>query len=285
MQDFVETRFHSRALAGSQDYRGERAICGAIDGAGLAGHAKRPAITALPLEALPTHWAGVNALPATIVFDLDGTLVDTAPDLCAALNHALGELGRPGVPAGDVRHMVGHGARRLLERGLAASGVVTPALIEAGMTPFLRFYAENIAVGSRPYPGIEAAMDAMVAEGSVLAICTNKPVALSQALILALGWHGRFAANLGFDSVPRPKPDPGHLFAAIEAAGGRPETTVFVGDSITDTTTAAAAGIPVIAVSFGFSDRPAHELGATAVIDDYAALIPALRLLGRGVAT
>ncbi len=233
------------------------------------------------MEALPTHWAWVSPLPATIVFDLDGTLVDTAPDLCAALNHALDELGRPGVLADDVRHMVGHGARRLLERGLAASGVVTPALIEAGMAPFLRYYAANIAVGSRPYPGIEAAMDVMAAEGSVLAICTNKPAALSAALVSALGWDGRFAANLGFDSVPKPKPDPGHLFAAIEAAGGRPESTVFVGDSITDTNTAAAANIPVIAVSFGFSDRPAHQLGADIVIDDYAALLPALRSLAR----
>ena len=172
----------------------------------------------------------------------------------------------------------------MLERGLAASGVVTPALIEAGMAPFLRYYAANIAVGSRPYPGIEAAMDVMTAEGSVLAICTNKPVALSVALIDALGWTDRFAANIGFDSVPRPKPDPAHLFAAITAAGGQPGTTVFVGDSITDTRTAIAAGIPVIAVSFGFSDRPVGELGADIVIDDYAALVPALRGLARGSA-
>jgi phosphoglycolate phosphatase len=218
-------------------------------------------------------------LPATVVFDLDGTLVDTAPDLCAALNHALGFLGRPGVPADDVRHMVGHGARKLLERGLSASGAMTPELVEAGMAPFLAFYADNIAVGSRPYPGIEAALDELAAAGTIVAICTNKPVALSSALVSALGWDGRFAANLGFDSVPNAKPDPGHLFATITAAGGHPATTVFVGDSITDTTTARAAGIPVVAVSFGFSDRPAAELGADMVIDDYAALLPALRRL------
>jgi phosphoglycolate phosphatase len=218
-------------------------------------------------------------LPATIVFDLDGTLVDTAPDLCAALNHALGVLGRAGVPADDVRHMVGHGARKLLEKGLAATGTMTPDLVEAGVAPFLAYYADHIADGSQPYPGVEAALSALAAAGSRLAICTNKPFALSQALVSALGWDGRFAANLGFDSVPAPKPDPGHLFAAIAAAGGDPATTVFIGDSITDTTTARAAGIPVIAVSFGFSDRPVADLGADLVIDHYDQLLPALRRL------
>jgi phosphoglycolate phosphatase len=218
-------------------------------------------------------------LPATIVFDLDGTLVDTAPDLCAALNHALGVLGRPAVPADDVRHMVGHGARKLLEKGLAATGTMTPDLVEAGVAPFLAYYADHIADGSRPYPGVEAALSALAVAGSRLAICTNKPFALSKALVSALGWDGRFAANLGFDSVPAPKPDPGHLFAAIAAAGGDPATTVFIGDSITDTTTARAAGIPVIAVSFGFSDRPVADLGADLVIDHYDQLLPALRRL------
>ena len=222
-----------------------------------------------------------HGLPATVVFDLDGTLVDTAPDLCAAVNHALGVLGRRGVPASDMRHMVGHGARKLLERGLAATGAMTPELVEAGMAPFLDHYAAHIADGSRPFAGVEAALDALAAAGCTLAICTNKPVALSSALVAALGWTSRFAANLGFDSVPRAKPDPGHLLATIAAAGGQTQSAVFVGDSITDTDTARVAGIPVIAVSFGFSDRPVAELGADLVIDDYAALLPALRRLAR----
>ncbi len=216
----------------------------------------------------------------TVVFDLDGTLVDTAPDLCAALNHALGTLGRPAVPAADVRHMVGHGARKLLERGLAASGSVTSELIESAVPAFLRYYADHIADGSRPYPGVEAALDRLAAAGCRLAICTNKPVALSRALATALGWDGRFAANLGFDSVPAAKPDPGHLIATIAAAGGDPAAAAFVGDSITDTTTARAAGVPVIAVSFGFADRPVAALGADAVIDHYRDLEPVLRRLG-----
>lgn len=219
----------------------------------------------------------MNGLPATVVFDLDGTLVDTAPDLCAALNHALGVLGRRGVPAESVRHMVGHGARRLLDNGLAATGGSSPELVEAGFGPFLAYYAEHIAYGSRPFDGVETALDVLAGAGCRLAICTNKPVKLSAALVTALGWGGRFVANLGFDSVPTPKPDPAHLFAAIAAAGGQAETSIFVGDSITDTTTALAAGVPVVAVSFGFSDRPAAELGADHVIDHYDELVAALR--------
>jgi phosphoglycolate phosphatase len=224
-------------------------------------------------------------LPATVVFDLDGTLVDTAPDLTAALNHALAALGQPPVPADDVRHMVGHGARRLLERGLAASGAATPELVEAGVKPFLGYYADHIADGSRPYPGVETALDALAAAGCRLAICTNKPQRLADALVAALGWRERFAAIVGFDAVPRPKPDPGHLAAAVAAAGGDMADMIFVGDSITDIDTARAAGVPVVAVAFGFSDRPAIELGADALIDDYAELLPALRRLAPGQAS
>jgi phosphoglycolate phosphatase len=126
---------------------------------------------------------------------------------------------------------------------------------------------------------VETALDALTAAGCTLAICTNKPVALAAALVTALGWDGRFAAVLGFDSVAQPKPHPGHVHAAIAAAGGVAATSVFVGDSITDTTAAAAAGIPVIVVSFGFSDRPVAELGADIVIDSYAELLPALAAL------
>lgn len=220
-------------------------------------------------------------MPQTVVFDLDGTLVDTAPDLCASMNHALAMLGRPDVPAADVRHMVGHGARKLIERGLAATGTVTPALVEAGLPHFLDYYADHIADGSRPFDGVERALDALSAAGCRLAVCTNKPARLSHMLVEALGWNGRFAANLGFDSVPRAKPDPGHLFATIAAAGGRPGTSIFVGDSITDTDTGRAAGIPVIAVSFGFADRPAAELGADMVIEHYDALLPTLAALSK----
>ena len=219
--------------------------------------------------------------PKTIVFDLDGTLVDTGPDLTASLNHALAALGRPQVDAATVRHLVGHGARALIERGLALSGGGADAQIARALPIFLDYYAANIAVGSRAFDGAEAALDALAARGAILAICTNKPVSLSRALIASLGWETRFAANLGGDSLDVRKPDPRHVLATIAAAGGVPERTVFVGDSIVDVAAARAARVPVVAVSFGFADRPAADLGADAVIDHFDALLPALAGLQR----
>lgn len=222
----------------------------------------------------------MQTLPDTIVFDLDGTLVDTGPDLTAALNHVLGLFGRPAVPEHSVKEMVGHGARKLLERGLAATGEMTPQLIDAGFQPFLDYYAANICVRSAPYPGVERAMDALAAAGRRLAVCTNKPQGLTEQLLTALGWSARFAAVVGADAVPERKPHPDHLLTTIARAGGDRATTAYVGDSITDVLTAKAAQVPVIAVSFGFPDRPVESLGADLVIDHYDELIPALSRLG-----
>lgn len=210
----------------------------------------------------------------TIVFDLDGTLVDTAADLSASLNHALATLGRPPVPSADVRHMVGQGARRLLERGLAVSGPVTPELVEAGVGPFLDYYGANIATHSRPFEGVEAALEVLAGHGFGLAICTNKPVRLAASLVEALGWDGRFRALLGADSRPFRKPDPRHLVDTVAQAGGR--HAIFVGDSKTDADTALAAGVPLILVDFGYSDAPVATLGADRVISHYAALDAAI---------
>jgi phosphoglycolate phosphatase len=214
-----------------------------------------------------------------VAFDLDGTLADTAPDLTASLNHALGVLGRAAVPQESVRHMVGHGARALLEKGLAATGAITPALVDEGFPIFLDYYERNIAVGTRPYPGVEAAMDALAARGVRVAVCTNKLEGLARELIEALGWTNRFAAILGGDTLPVRKPDPAPLLETIVRSGGG--RAAFVGDSITDTDTARAARIPCVAVSFGFSDRPPEQLGADILIDHFDALIPALERLGR----
>jgi phosphoglycolate phosphatase len=215
---------------------------------------------------------------AVVAFDLDGTLVDTAPDLTAALNHALDRFGRPPIAEESVRHMVGHGARALLQKGLAATGVMTPELVEEGFPIFIDYYAAHIADGSRPFPGLEEALDRLAAMDVRLAICTNKLEGLARSLIDALGWQGRFAAIIGGDTLPVRKPDPAPLFAAIQrAGGGRP---AFIGDSITDTDTARAANIPCVAVSFGFTDRPPGELGANALIDHFDELIPALERLG-----
>jgi phosphoglycolate phosphatase len=209
-----------------------------------------------------------------VAFDLDGTLADTAPDLCAALNHSLRMLGRATVPEETVRHMVGHGARALLEKGLAATGGMTPALVEQGFPIFLDHYAAHIADRTRPFDGLERALDELTGMGVKLAVCTNKAEGLSRRLIAALGWEGRFASLVGGDTLPVRKPDPAPLFAAIARAGGG--RAAFVGDSITDTDTGRAAGIPTVAVTFGFSDRAPEELGATALIDHYDALIGVL---------
>lgn len=213
-----------------------------------------------------------------VAFDLDGTLADTAPDLTAALNHALGVLGRPPVPAEDVRHMVGHGARALLSKGLGATGAVNDALVEQGFPIFLDYYQAHIADLTRPFDGLEAALDALAARGVKLAVCTNKLESLARDLVVQLGWQDRFVAIVGGDTLPVRKPFAEPLLHTIALAGGG--RAAFVGDSITDTDTARAAQIPCVAVSFGFSDRPADQLGADALIDHFDDLIPALERLG-----
>ncbi len=215
-----------------------------------------------------------------VAFDLDGTLADTAPDLAAALNHALMKLGRPTVPPEEVRYLVGHGARALLRKGLAESGPSGEDLVEEGFPHFIDYYAANICTGTTCYSGAEAALDALKTRGVRTALCTNKPEGLTHLLLDALGWTGRFDAIVGGDTLPVRKPDPAPLHEAIARAGGG--RAVFIGDSITDADTARAAALPFVAVSFGFSDRPASELGADAVIDDYAELIPALETLSPG---
>jgi phosphoglycolate phosphatase len=221
------------------------------------------------------HGAAMN-YPGTIVFDLDGTLVDTAPDLTASLNHALVQLGRAPLAPETVRALVGHGARRLLERGLAQGGPADPALVDMGLPLFLDYYAANIADGSRPFAGVEEALAALRSAGCRLAVCTNKPIRLTGLLLEALGWGAMFDAVLGADSVPARKPDPGHLLATIAAAGGSADDAAFVGDSLTDALTAQAAGVPLVLVSFGYSDAPVAQMGADALIDDFAELAEAL---------
>jgi len=218
------------------------------------------------------------AFPFDVVaFDLDGTLADTAPDLAEALNHSLQALGRPLVPPASVRHLIGHGARALLRRGLAASGEAPEELVELGFPIFLEHYAAHICDGTRLFPGIEEALDAVERAGAALAVCTNKQEALTMKLLGALGLSGRFAAIVGGDTLSVRKPDPAPLFEAIARAGGG--RAVLVGDSITDADTARAAGVPFVAVSFGFSDRPVEQLGADLVIDSYEELKAALEPL------
>jgi phosphoglycolate phosphatase len=213
-----------------------------------------------------------------VLFDLDGTLADTAADLAAALNHALGQLGRPPLSVNDVRRMVGHGARTLLRRGLSATGAMTEDLVEQAFPLFIGYYEAHIADHTRPFDGVDAALAGLDAQGVRLAICTNKPEALTHKLISVLGWESRFDAIVGGDTLPQRKPDPAPVHEAIARAGGG--RAAFVGDSINDTDAARAAGIPCVALTLGFSDRPADQLGATAVVDHYDHLLPALETLG-----
>lgn len=217
---------------------------------------------------------------AVIAFDLDGTLVDTAPDLIGTLNLILAEHGHAGLPLGAARVLVGHGARVMLQRGFAAAGeTLAPAVLEALFARFIELYRGRIAVASRAFPGAAEALDALAGEGAALVVCTNKPTGLSLALLDELGLTSRFAAVLGPDAAGAMKPDPRHLAAAVDAAGGTIGRCLMVGDSRTDVETARAAGAPVVAVSFGYSDVAPGELAADALIDRYEELPPTARRL------
>jgi phosphoglycolate phosphatase len=214
---------------------------------------------------------------SVVVFDLDGTLINTAPDLTDALNHMLGRLGREPVPAAKVIEIVGRGMRNLVERSLDATGSARPAPEEKALSIFLEYYEAHIADGTRPYEGAEAALDRLRRRGARLAICTNKPENLTRKLLAAFGWTERFASVIGGDTLPARKPDAAPLREAIDRAGGG--RAVLVGDSITDVQTANAAGLPCMAVTWGFRDRPAEALGATGLIDRFDELVAALEKL------
>ena len=176
-----------------------------------------------------------------IAFDLDGTLVDTAPDLAGAMNAVLAHFGRGPVETEAVRDMVGHGARRTIEKGLALTGGGTEAMLDEGVPLFLDHYGAHICDESQAWPGVEAALDALAAD-AVLAVCTNKPEALARKLIEALGWTERFAAILGADSIEVKKPDPRHLLETVARAGGDPKRSAYVGDSSVDMHAAGGGG-------------------------------------------
>jgi phosphoglycolate phosphatase len=214
---------------------------------------------------------------ATIVFDLDGTLVDTAPDLAAATNHVFGQIGLPPVAPRELHPFISRGSRAMIEEGLRLHGVTKS---EDAITELhklvLPYYAENVAVLSRPYDGIPALLDTLSQSGARLAVCTNKFEALSKALLRQLDLDHRFAVIAGRDTFDVFKPAPGHLTRTIEMTGGRTDRAVMVGDSEVDIATAAAAGVPSIGVTFGYTPRPIGEFNPGAVIDHYREFMPAL---------
>ncbi len=217
-----------------------------------------------------------------LVFDLDGTLVDTAPDLIDTLNVVFAREGMPSLPYDDARMMIGGGAKAMLVRGLEAEGrAVTSELLDRLFSDFLAYYADHIAVRSRPFPGLIDALDLLAARGHRFAICTNKLEALSVMLLDELGLSRRFAAICGQDTFGIQKPDPEILRRTITTAGGTPDNAVMIGDSATDIRTARAAGIPVIAVDFGYSERPVAEFGPDRVISHFTQLPSEITALTR----
>ncbi|MET0241544.1 MAG: phosphoglycolate phosphatase [Sphingobium sp.] len=207
-----------------------------------------------------------------IGFDLDGTLIDTSADLAVALNHALGTIGRGPLPVADVQTMIGRGAHVTLVRALGVTGDAPPDLVERLYPVLIEHYAVNPATLSQVYPGVVAMLDALIARGYRLAVCTNKIERLALLVLEAFGILDRFAVVIGGDSTPKLKPDPAPLLAMIERAGGG--RTLFVGDSDNDILAARAAGVPSVAVSFGYVAGDPAELGADAVIVRYDELVP-----------
>ena len=219
---------------------------------------------------------------AVIVFDLDGTLVDTAPDLIGALNAVLSEQDLPPAPVASARHLVGHGVRDLVERGFAEAGhPLEGDRAEAMVERFIEVYRGRIADESKVFDGVEPALDALAAAGAKLAVCTNKRTDLSVALMDALKLTPWFAAIVGSDLVAR-KPDPRLLYLAIEQAGGQRERALFVGDSNVDQQTARNAGVPVVGVPFGYVATPLKAEDFDALIERFEQLPDvAERLIGR----
>jgi phosphoglycolate phosphatase len=208
-----------------------------------------------------------------VVFDLDGTLIDTAPDLIGTLNLVLAEEGLPTIALDQARPLVGAGIRPLIERALAEQSRNLPVEeVDAMFARYIRHYQDHIADYSRPYPGLEDSLDRLVEDGFRLAVCTNKYEALSLRLLDALGLTPRFAAICGQDTFPMKKPDPETLRLTIARAGGDPARAVMVGDSDTDVRLARAASIPVIGVDFGYTQIPMAELGPDRLIGHFEVL-------------
>ncbi len=219
---------------------------------------------------------------ATIVFDLDGTLVDTAPDLAASLNVVLTADGVAPVTLATARSMIGGGVRALIHRAYAGAGIdLSPSELSPRVDRFIEDYRSHIARDSRPYPGLVEALQWLSTRNARLAVCTNKRSDLSCALLQALGLADRFAAIVGADLAPAAKPDPRHLSLAVERAGGRMDRAVMVGDSRLDALVARAAAIPLVLVDFGYADAPVQTFEPDVLISHFDELPDACaRLLG-----
>lgn len=216
-------------------------------------------------------------LSPIVVFDLDGTLVDTAPDLIATLNVVLPAEGLPEIDPLQARSLIGAGIRPLIERALAEMALgISDARTDALYARFLQHYREHLADRSRPFPGVEPALDRLAAQGFLLAVCTNKNEDLARRLLDALGLSHRFAAICGQDTFAVKKPHPDALRQTVRCARGDPGRAAMVGDSATDIRLARAAAVPVVGVDFGYTPVPMAELGPDRCIGHFDALADAV---------
>jgi phosphoglycolate phosphatase len=220
---------------------------------------------------------------SAVVFDLDGTLVDTLPDLHRAVGSLLAERGRAVPTAAEVRRMIGDGARKLVERSLAWSdGAVLESELEVAHQRFLAIYNAAPCRESRVFANVEPALDALRAQGIALGVCTNKPQRPTDMILATLGLTERFAAVVGGDAVARRKPHPDHLQAVLDRLGATPSTSIMIGDSRNDLEAARGCGMRCILVDFGYSAEPVETLGADRVIGDFAELGAVLRAMAEG---
>jgi phosphoglycolate phosphatase len=222
----------------------------------------------------------LNPLPPIVVFDLDGTLAETAEDLISTLNVVLAREKLPPLPLNQARDLLGQGAKALIERGFATSKTeITPEKLQELFTFFLAHYAKNIAVHSVLFPGVLEALTALENQGFKLAVCTNKMEAHALELLKVLGVLERFAYVSGKDTFGFSKPDPRHITETIRLAGGDPKRSIMVGDSRADIDAAKAAHIPVVGVTFGYTNVHVRDLGADAVISHFDELNAAVHVL------
>ncbi len=218
-------------------------------------------------------------MPA-LLFDLDGTLADTAPDLCAAMNHVLGQYGHAAISIAAMRAMIGGGARVILQRGFNACGVdITPTELDKATELFLTYYDDNIDVHTKLYPHVLSVLEAAQMADIKMAVVTNKREGLSAKLLYRLHIHRYFITLVGGDSLPTRKPDPAPIAEALRRLQVPPQEAVMIGDSEADVEAAKAAGVACVCVSFGYTQTPPAQLGADALIDDFAELIPTLQRL------
>lgn len=216
----------------------------------------------------------------TAVFDLDGTLIDTAPDLIRATNHVLVDAGYEAAEPQLIRPFISFGSRAMITAGIRHQGrEVSERALDAMFEKLITFYGANIAVESKPFPGLIAVLDTLRDRGIAIAICTNKREDMARILIEELGLTQHFKAITGRDTFPVCKPDPEHLLGAIRLAGGSAENSIMVGDSTTDYETAKAANTPIIGVTFGYTDIPMTDLDCDAVISHYDEFLAAFEKL------